>query len=331
MIRHESVQGDGTIGNIAAVLDIGGTKVAAGLITESGRLIDKISVPTDQRSAQAVIDTVLGLVGSELERSEQEVVGIGVSVAGAVDRSTGTVRWAPNIAGWQDIPLGRLLREATHLPVLVGFDGHLTALGEHWKGAGQGVRDMVLLIIGTGIGGGLILAGELYRGADDLAGAAGWMITSPERLTSTESQAKGNLESAASGIAIAAAAEQMLRDGHASSLTSPVTAETVLQAAYEGDRVARTTVNNAGECIARAVVSIVSLLDPELVVLGGGVGSTGIFLHPVRSAVAAFAQPISRQGIRVESAQLGNDAGLFGAARAVFQHTDQSLRGGGGR
>jgi glucokinase len=136
-IRLDSFPEDRAPGNIAAVVDIGGTKVAAGLVTESGHLLHKISIPTDQHGAQNVLDTVLALVGSEVERSEQEVVGIGVSVAGAVDRSTGGVRWAPNIAGWQDIPLGRLLREATNLPVMVGFDGHLTALGEHWKGAGE--------------------------------------------------------------------------------------------------------------------------------------------------------------------------------------------------
>ncbi|HEX6506558.1 MAG TPA: ROK family protein [Chloroflexota bacterium] len=309
---------------VAAAVDIGGTKVAAGLVSESGSLLHQACISTRGRGGQALVEAALDLVRGELAQTAGRVVGIGVSVAGAVDSSRGRVLWSPNIPGWHDIQLGRPLSEATGLPVVVGFDGHLTALGESWKGAGQGARNMVLLIIGTGVGGGMIQDGHLYRGSDNLAGAAGWIIVDPQTSDSPSSLAKGNLESVASGPAIATAAERMLREGTPSSLHLPVTAEAVVNGAIEGDNVSIAVLDHAGACLGRAVAGIVSLMNPELVVLGGGVGSTGVFVKGVRTAVARYAQPISRKRVRVEPALLGNDAGLYGAARALFEHFEQS-------
>jgi glucokinase len=306
-----------TTEKVAVAVDIGGTKVAAGLVGSDGTLLYRTSLPTDLGGYDDLTDRVLALIDDVIDHRVQEVAGIGIGVAAAVDPGSGDVLWAPNVSGWVDIPLGRLVSEATGLPASVGFDGHFAAMGEHWVGGGQGVSNMALVIIGTGVGGGLILDGHLYEGAQNLAGAVGWMIAEPESLESELSRSLGNVESLVSGPAIMRSAEES--SGGLADRGEPVTTESVVQGALNGDERSQDILRRAGNCLGRAVVGIVSLLNPELVLLGGGVGSTGVFLDAVREAVDSFAQPISRSGVRVEPALLGNDAGLVGAARAVFQ------------
>jgi glucokinase len=292
-------------GELVVALDIGGTKTAAGCVDRDGRLLHRVSKSTAQESARSLLDAVAALVMEECCSAPGPVAGVGVSVAGAVEPASGDVHYAPNIPAWQDFPLGRLLSDAVRLPVAVGFDGHVAALGEHWVGAGRGTRHMVLLVIGTGIGGGMILDGTLYRGCDNLAGAAGWMVVDPAALDSGFSRSKGNLESISSGPGLAEAVRQ--------------TAEETLAAAKAGDEDARKAIHHAASSLGYAVAGIVSLLNPELVVLGGGLGSTGVFLAEVREVVSAVAQPTSRRRVRIVTAMLGPDAGLIGAARMVFE------------
>lgn len=308
--------------DVALAIDIGGTKMSVGLIDRSGYLRHKASIPTPRDDANALLHNLTTLVKSRLRRSQGRTVGLGVSVAGVINVTTGDILWCPNIPCLRDFPLGEILHDATNLTVVVGFDGQLAALGENWVGAGQAVRNMALLIIGTGIGGGLILDGQLYRGRDTLAGAAGWMVVDPDTMGTGDSRAVGNLESIASGPAIASAAERLLADGHISMLESPITPEAIVEGASEGDDVALAVLQRAGRGLGLAVVSIVSLLNVEAVLLGGGLGSTGVFLEAVRGAVDSFAQPVSRSGVRVGTALLGNDAGLVGAGRLVFQQED---------
>jgi glucokinase len=264
--------------SMAVAVDIGGTKVAAGLVDASGRLVHKSSVPTERGGAGALTDCVLALIEREIEGAAQEIVGVGVAVAAAVDPGTGDVLWAPNIPGWVDVPLGRLVGEATNLPVSVGFDGQFAALGEHWAGAGRGVRNMVLIVIGTGVGGGLILDGRLYHGSQNLAGAAGWLVVEPDHVTTEQSRSQGNLESIVSGPAIVRSAEQLLSLEGEHALDGPITTASVIQRALDGDVICQRVLQHAGNCLGRAVAGIVSLLNPDLVLLGGGLGSTGIFL-----------------------------------------------------
>jgi glucokinase len=167
--------------------------------------------------------------------------------------------------------------------------------------------------VGTGIGGGLILDGRLYRGSDNLAGAAGWMIADPATLDSSGSHSVGNLESVSAGPAIAASHRPP------GDVGSGACAEDVVAAARAGDHHAQQVLSDAGAFLAHAVTGIVSLLNPEKVIIGGGLGSTGVFLAPVRAAVAAFAQPTSGRRVLIETAALGPDAALVGAACALFE------------
>jgi glucokinase len=319
------IEKDMTPARVAVAVDIGGTKVAVGLVDEAGHLTNKSSAPVGDGDAAKLTDRVLTQIEEAIAQTGREVVGIGVSVAAAIDRSTGDVLWAPNIPGWVDVPLGRLIQDQTHLPVTVGFDGHMAALGEHWAGAGRGTRNMVLIVIGTGIGGGLILDGSLYHGAQNLAGALGWMIVEPDLMETKQSRSRGNLEITSSGPAIVRSAAEMADARDRSSLQDTVTAESVIQQALDGATVSQEVIRLAGMRLGRAVVSIVGLLNPDLVLLGGGLGSTGVFLDAVREAVDSFAQPISRRGVRIEPASLGNDAGLVGAGRFVFQEIAEEI------
>jgi glucokinase len=307
--------------DLAVAVDVGGTKIAAGAVARNGQLLHSVSVPTPRDDPRALLDAVVSLVRGVCEAVSGSPAGVGVAVAGAVDPDRGEVRYAPNIPALHELPLRRLLGEAVGLRVLVGFDGHLTALGEHRVGAGRGTRNMVLLTVGTGIGGGLILDGRLYRGSDNLAGAAGWMIADPATLGTAGARSAGNLENVSAGPAIAA----MLRPaGNDGALTS---AEDVLAAARAGDQDACAVLGDAGRHLAYAVTGIVSLLNPDMVIIGGGLGSTGIFLAPVREAVTAFAQPTSRRRVLIETAALGSSAALVGAACALFEQISDAAEG----
>ena len=303
----------------AVAVDIGGTKIAAGGVTRDGQVAHAVSVPTPAEDWRALLDGVVRLIRDVCEAAGGRPAGVGVAVAGAVDADSGEVRYAPNIPALRECPLRRLLSDATGLPVLVGFDGHLTALGEYRAGAGRGTRNMVLLTVGTGIGGGLILDGRLYRGSDNLAGAAGWMIADPAALGAAGSRSAGNLESVSAGPAIAAAHRPV-----GSGAGCGLSAEAVLAAARAGDQHAQAVLSDAGRSLAHAVTGMVSLLNPDKVIIGGGLGSTGVFLAPVRAAVAAFAQPTSRRRVMIETAALGPDAALVGAACALFEEVQES-------
>jgi glucokinase len=303
--------------DFAVAVDIGGTKIAAGGVARNGQLAHSLSVPTPRDDLHALLDAVVSLIRRVREAASGRPAGVGVAVAGAVDPDRGEVHYAPNIPALHELPLRRLLSEAVGLPVLVGFDGHLTALGEHWVGAGRGCRNMVLLTVGTGIGGGLILDGRLYRGSDYLAGAAGWMIADPATLGTMGSRSVGNLENVSAGPAIAA---RHRPTGNGGGHTN---AEDVLTAARAGDQHAQEVLSDASRFLAHTVTGIVSLLNPEKVIIGGGLGSTGIFLAPVREAVAAFAQPTSRRRVLIETAALGPDAALVGAACALFEEVQE--------
>jgi glucokinase len=228
-----------------------------------------------------------------------------VSVAARVEPGSGTIAFAPNLPGWQGLPLGRVLGDALGIPVAVIYDGHAGALGEYRHGAGRGTRNMAFLIVGTGVGGGLILDGRLYTGSRGIAGAAGWMIVDPQAAADPRAAAVGALESVAAGPAIAAAAGREPHDA--------------VRAAAAGDERAKMAVERAAQSFAHAVVGIVSLLDVDAVVVGGGVGNRlDLFAARARQAVGRLAQPASRETVRIVPASLGDDAFLVGAVSPFF-------------
>jgi glucokinase len=229
------------------------------------------------------------------------VGGIGVCVPGAV-RSGGTV-WAPNIRGWDDYPLrGEILAaiRPRRIPVRIESDRTCCILGERWKGAAQGCANAVFLAVGTGIGAGILMDGRVARGADDLAGAAGWMALRRPFLPAYKARGCFESHSAGPGLAEAAGA----KDGPA-----------LFEALRRGRPGAVAAVRQAVALWGMAVANLVSLLNPEKIIFGGGLfGPAAQFLDDIRAEAERWAQPLAMKRVRLEVSVLGPDAALYGAA-----------------
>lgn len=314
MIKHSSFLG----------LDLGGTKIAAGVVSPTGRLLSAVRVPTPARGVKRDLAALFDAAHAAVQAARvpwQDVRAVGVGVPGAFDPRTQTV-WAPNLPGWRKVPLARLLSKALGRPVFVEGDRNVQALAEAWLGTGRrGVRNLVFLTVGTGIGAGLIADGRLISGSRGVAGAAGWMAVTAE--WQAEFARLGSLEALGAGPAVARLAEQALRT-HPRSLIRKladrrgerVSAEIVAAAARRGNAAARRVLEEIGGHLGRGVASIISLMNPEAVVFGGGLVGTGRWiLAPLERAARKWGQPLALRQVRIVRSRLGESAGILGAAR----------------
>ncbi|HEX7976146.1 MAG TPA: ROK family protein, partial [Anaerolineales bacterium] len=218
-------------------VDLGGTKVAAAVFSVQGQILLRSEEPTCQEGPQPGIRQIARMLHELLARTgleAQQASGIGVGIPAVLGLEDDLVVWAPNLAGWRNVALGPALQQEFGLPAFIEYDGHTAVLGEWWQGAGQGYGSIAMVIIGTGIGGGLILDGRLFRGRDRLAGAAGWFVmTADPGLEHPQGQALGHWESLAAGPGIAGRAQELLPAYPASTLNGlgPVTAKQVFEQA----------------------------------------------------------------------------------------------------
>jgi glucokinase len=281
--------------------DLGGTKLACALVTRAGRIVVRCAERVDASTRLAPVAQIARLA-RELRR-EHAFVAAGVAVPGLARRD-GTV-WAPNLRGWSRMPLARELRRELRVPVAVESDRNAAVLGEAWRGAARGKKDVVVLVVGTGIGAGIIAGGELVRGAHELAGCAGWLSVSERRPAGAART--GCLEALAAGPALA-------RSGG-----GKLTTEMLAQQARAGSAAARRRFRDAGRWLGYGVADIVSLFDPEIIVLAGGMSAAAdLFLPELRRAMRERAQPLAARQVRIAVSRLGGDANLLGAARVAF-------------
>jgi glucokinase len=311
---------------LLAGVDVGGTKIAAGLATREGRVIASARIATPASGGDAVIEAIADLVRRILSDAgvpASDVASLGIAVPAVIDTARANVLWAPNIPGWdkegtagsslplphsdKGTPLAAPISHALGIATSLHYDGHAWVMGEWWLGAARGARDAALVAVGTGIGGGLILGGRLHRGRIGVAGAIGWWVTDCAEMGSGRRETHGQLESVASGPAIARAAGRQ-------------TADEALQAARQGDPAAVRAVGEAAAALGAAVANLVSLLDPEVVVLAGGViaGGGDLLLSRVQEIVSREAQPQIAAGVRIVPAALGEEGPWLGAARLAF-------------
>lgn len=271
---------------LTACCDIGGTNTQAALVDDQGNLTAFTKKPTDTTSAETVIGGAIELLKKVIDSSDAVntgVRGIGVAVAGLVRRVDGAVIFSPNLP-FRDTPLKNILAEAFKFPVLVDNDANLAALGENRYGAGRGAANMVMLTIGTGIGGGVIINGHIYRGADGSAGELGHMSIDRNGPICGCGN-RGCLEAIAGGRAIAA---------------------------EEGQR--EDVELAAGEAIGIGLANIINIFNPEIIVLGGGVIEDRNAMVGIAAAKAkACALSPNAESVRIVAAALGNQAGLIGA------------------
>lgn len=304
-------------------IDIGGTKIAGGVVDASGVVLARHRAESPATDAEAIETAVVELVTSL--SSEHDVAAVGVGAAGFIDAARSTVLFAPNIA-WRNEPLGTDLGSRLGLPVVVENDGNAAAWGEFVYGAGRDLDadDMLLVTVGTGVGGGIVAGGELRRGAFGVAGEIGHIrMVHQGRLCGCGN--RGCWEPYASGTALvrnvreeAAAGSLIARPlldragGDPEAITGPL----VTELAVEGDRFAREQLADLGRWLGEGIASLVAVLDPGLVVVGGGVSAAGdLLLDPLRDT---FSHALTGRGFRpmpeIRGAELGNDAGMIGAA-----------------
>lgn len=282
-------------------VDLGGTKVAAALVSVRGRILARVNEPVDTSSAEAAVEQIVRIARALRSRSEFSAAGI--AIPGLVRRD-GTV-WAPNLPGWDAMPLARLLRARLRVPVTVESDRNAAVLGEAWRGAARGKQDVIVLIVGTGIGAGILSGGRLIRGAHELSGCAGWMVIEEKRDEMTKRV--GGLESLIAGPAIG-----RIAGGSSTSVD-------LAEAARRGDAKARKIFQRVGERLGAALANLISLFDPEAIVLTGGVSSAAdLFLEDAKRTARELGQPLSAPRVDITVTSLGADANLLGAARLAL-------------
>ena len=317
--------------NFCLGIDVGGTKVSAALFSPDGEIRHRKKLALDRTGGDEAASQIASLI-AEYTGGERAPRAIGIVIPGVVFHPSGEV-WAPNIPNWDRYPLRDHLMEATEIEVVLDSDRAAYVLGEQWCGAARGARDVVFLAVGTGIGAGILVDGRLCRGAGDIAGAVGWFALTPEFRAGYES--RGCFESEASGTAVGERAVRILASRPSDLISdlvdhdlSRVTAETVVEAARRGDAVAEEVLEHAATFLAMGIANIVSILNPEIVVLGGGLLRGGdLLLDPIRSQFRRWAQPLAAEQVRVELSALGEDAGLFGAGRLAWKTVVNALPG----
>ena len=311
------------MGDYVLSVDLGGTQIRAALIDATGAIHARESTLTRSEEGQyAVVNRIFECL-SEVMGSlpKDEIRGIGIGAPGPLNPWTGIITEAANLAGWYDVPLAHIVEERFELPTLLGNDCNVAALAERRFGAAQGTTNMIYMTVGTGIGGGIVIDGELLLGASGLAGEIGHQsieVNGPQCNCGNT----GCLEALAAGPAIARRTVERLETGAASIIPElvngdldKVTAVVVSKAASKGDALAIEMLRLAGFYIGVGIVNLIHLFNTELIVIGGGVSKAGEFLFdPIRQTVSERAMGSMQKGVRILPAALGDDVGLLGAA-----------------
>jgi glucokinase len=305
--------------SLACGVDVGGTKILAGVVDEDGRIVEEVRVHSPATDVDAITTAIAGLVDDLATRHEFADVGVGA--AGYIDKSRSTVLFAPNIA-WRDVNLRAQLEQRTGKSVVIENDANAAAWGEFTFGAGAEIDDFLLITVGTGVGGGLVLDGSLYRGAFGLGAEIGHMRVVPGGILC----GCGNLgcyEMYASGTALVRLAREAAAAGHADHLlkraggaVDAIKGPLVTEAARAGDPVAIGLLGEVGRWLGEGIASLAAILDPAVVAVSGGVSEADeLLLEPAREG---FLSQLTGRGHRPElvirKATLGNRAGLIGAA-----------------
>jgi glucokinase len=293
-------------------LDIGGTKLAVGVVDARGSVLSFLRAPTADRGPDETLAHLFDLGRRAVNEAGVEVAAVGIGCGGPLDSEHGILIAPLHLPGWRDVPVTALASEAFGRPAFLENDATAAAAAEHRFGAGVGTRHMVYLTISTGVGGGGIVDGHLYRGAEGNGSEFGHVTVDWHGRTCRGCGRKGCLEAYVSGTSISErAAEAGLPD---------LTASQVAERAAGGDAVAAAVWDETIEALACGLTSIVNLLEPELVVIGGGVSNTGeALLTPVRERVRAEAMTPAGRKVNIVRAAFGDQVGVVGAATIALE------------
>lgn len=301
-------------------VDLGGTNLRAAAFDQAGRLLKKVSgsTPVEAGPEAVITDMVRSAEGLRAEFGAAELAGIGVGVPGNIEMATGRVLAWNNVPSFNGYPTRDVLSERLSTTVILENDANCAALGEHWMGAGRGVEDLVMLALGTGIGGGIILRGEILRGYIGMAAELGHITVVPNGNPCGCGN-RGCLEKHASATAIAAMARNVG--------LGEVTSERVAELAAGGDRRAQDIFQSAGEALGIGVAALINIFNAPLYLLGGGVSAAWDQFAPAMLAEIerrSLTYRLTRASTRVERATLGGDGGLYGAASLALRSSHAS-------
>ncbi len=289
-------------------VDLGGTKLTTGVVDPGGSVSGRTKRPASHTGLSDLADQIQLAVREAVDASQaDDVHAVGLIVPGIFNRTTGEA-WAPNLWGHSHVPLLAELRGRLEWPITIESDRAGYVLGEQWLGAARGLEDVVFLSIGTGIGAGIISGGRLLHGSGGIAGAVGWFAVNP--LHREEYARLGCWEAEAAGPALA-------------RRLNLASAEDAVTAARRGDAAALAAVETTANYLGQGIANLVSILNPEMIVLGGGLMRAGdLFLPAIQRVMPVWAQPIAARQVRIEMTKLGEDAGLLGAARLAFDNIE---------
>lgn len=304
-------------------IDIGGTSVKVGFVDEEGTIIKKWEIPMvkedlGEHFLKKLWDSIL-VEKKELSLKEEQILAIGVGSAGFIHAEKGFIYKSVNI-GWENFPLGEKLNELSNLPVFVENDANIAALGELWQGSGKGEDHLIMVTLGTGVGGGIIVNKQVLNGENGTAGEIGHMIVEKNGVLCNCGR-KGCLETIASATGIVRIALEKIKENPQSKLalhynkTKEITAKDVFQLAKAQDQVAKEIVTKVGEVLGLAIANLGAVINPGKVLIGGGVSRAGDqLLKVVQRAFQKYALPRVKNVCEIEIAKLENDAGIIGAA-----------------
>ena len=305
-------------------LDVGGTKLAAGVMDAEGTLLSSASAPTHvSEGPQRVVGSLLRLGHAVLHAAGISAVeAVGIGCGGPLDPVSGEILGAPHLPGWDRVPLGSLAADEFGAPFVLANDGTAAAWGEYRFGSGRATTSMVYLTVSTGIGGGMVLGGRLLIGASGNGGEPGHIVVRPGGRSCWCGR-RGCLECYASGTAVAAIATERLAAGEPSALVVPVTAADVARGARSGDALARAVWDQATSALGAAITDIVNLVEPDVAVLGGGMTrDRDQLLAPVVACVRAGAARPIRDRVRIALAAGGDLVGVVGAGAIALDRDE---------
>jgi len=300
---------------VLAGIDIGGTKIALGLAGLDAQLLSLSRLPTQiELGPDRIMQAALDQLEQMTQEIDAQIAAIGVCCGGPLDRRKGLILSPPNLPGWDEFPIMNVVNERFGVPALLDNDANAAALGELHYGAGRGLQDLMYMTISTGIGGGLIVRGEVVHGVADAAGEVGHMTVQPDGpLCGCGS--RGCLEVLCSGTAIARRARERLSSGnvHSSMNGKNITAKVVAEAARDGDILAREVWDETVYYLAIGIGAVISILAPEVVILGGGVSLAGDqLLKPLTEQVKSRSKLLPADKINILQAALAGDSGVYG-------------------
>lgn len=314
-------------------VDIGGTSIKIAFINEDGEIVHKWEMATEKSNhGQLIPLQIANSIHEKINSINENInrfLGIGVGAPGPVNTETGTVERAINL-GWRNFPLKDLLENELRLPVSVDNDANLAAIGEMWKGAGVGKRHIICVTLGTGVGGGIIVNGKIVHGVSGAGGEIGHMKVVTEGGAPCNCGNLGCLETVASATGIVRMAkEQLLTSNLPTSLrqySQSITAQLVFEATTKGDVLAKEIVDRVAYYLGLSLGNIANCLNPEMVVIGGGVSKAGdTLILPLRNYLKEVTFPRVAESLQVVTAKLGNDAGVIGGAWVALENGGRCL------